>query len=93
MIMPSEYHVDMSVVQSELQSLQYRDSPEEGESEVDVQSLLNLEEGLAVDERLSKARDYATRLDSTLASSLTGHVFVNGKHFLLDDVSAMSCET
>ncbi len=90
--MPSEYYVDMSIVQSELRALQDRDLPEEGESVVDVQSLLDLEERAAVDERISKAKAYTVRLDSTLASSLTGHVFVNGKHFALDDVSSLSCE-
>ena len=34
--MPSEYYVDLSVVETELEALQNRDSPEEGESEVDA---------------------------------------------------------
>ena len=88
--MPSEYYVDLSIVQSELEALQNRDSPEEGESEIDARTLLDLNEELTVvDERVNKAKDYATRLDSTLASSLTGHVFVNGKHYNLDDVSVL----
>lgn len=37
-------------------------------------------------EEMSKAVQYATRLDATLKSCITGHAFVNGKHFDLDDV-------
>lgn len=39
------------------------------------------------DDRLDRARDYALRLDANLASCPTGHGFVNGKHFDMDDVS------
>lgn len=38
-----------------------------------------------------KARAYAQRLGVTLSSAPHGHVFVNGKHFDLDDVSRSVC--
>ncbi|KAF9495097.1 glycosyltransferase family 24 protein [Pleurotus eryngii] len=37
------------------------------------------------DESLTKAKHYAQRLGTTLASSEGGHAFINGKHFNLDD--------
>ncbi|KAI0641470.1 glycosyltransferase family 24 protein [Trametes meyenii] len=46
----------------------------------DLDSILDGEEG-----DLEGAREYATRLGVTLASAPQGHVFVNGKHFDLDD--------
>ncbi len=36
---------------------------------------------------LEKQRVYATRLSLTLATAPQGHVFFNGKHYDLDDVS------
>lgn len=36
--------------------------------------------------RIDAARAYARRLSADTASAPTGHVFVNGKHFELDDV-------
>ena len=38
------------------------------------------------DDAIEKAEKYAKRLNLDLASSPHGHVFVNGKHFNLDDV-------
>lgn len=37
--------------------------------------------------RLDKARTYAERLNLNPAEAPQGHFFVNGKHFVLDDVS------
>ncbi|KAJ8514563.1 hypothetical protein ONZ45_g7920 [Pleurotus djamor] len=37
------------------------------------------------DESFSKIKDYCQRLGITLAASSTGHAFINGKHFNLDD--------
>lgn len=34
-----------------------------------------------------KIQKYSERLGTTLSASPTGHVFVNGKHFKLDDVT------
>ena len=39
----------------------------------------------AVEEKLENARKYAARLGADRASAPNGHVFVNGKHFELDD--------
>lgn len=41
-------------------------------------------------ERLERAHLYAQRLDATSDSCPTGHAFINGKHFDLDDVSEYS---
>ncbi|KAI0676218.1 glycosyltransferase family 24 protein [Trametes maxima] len=46
----------------------------------DLDSILDGEEG-----DLEGAREYAKRLGATLAAAPQGHVFVNGKHFDLDD--------
>lgn len=37
--------------------------------------------------RMAQARGYSHRLGTTLASSSLGHAFLNGKHFVMDDVS------
>ena len=45
--------------------------------------------GSATDEletRFSKARMYAQRLGATAASSPDGHIFINGKHHVANDV-------
>lgn len=44
-------------------------------------------------ERIDGAHLYAERLDATPASCPTGHAFINGKHFDLDDVSLRSSLT
>ena len=50
-----------------------------------------------VDAKLSKARMYARRLGTTIASSSEGHVFVNGKYHVADDVCfhtlVLECDT
>jgi UDP-glucose:glycoprotein glucosyltransferase len=50
-----------------------------------------------VDAKLSKARMYAQRLGTTIASSSEGHVFVNGKYHVADDVCChtlvLECDT
>jgi hypothetical protein len=40
--------------------------------------------------RLSKARIYAQRLDTTAASSPDGHIFINGKYHVANDVSCFA---
>lgn len=36
--------------------------------------------------KFSKARSYAQRLDTTIASSSDGHIFINGRYYIADDV-------
>jgi hypothetical protein len=36
--------------------------------------------------KFSKARAYAQRLGTTTASSPRGHIFINGKYYMADDV-------
>ena len=36
--------------------------------------------------RIGKARAYAKRLGTDAASSPNGHIFINGKYYVLDDV-------
>ncbi|KAI5117547.1 hypothetical protein M0805_004373 [Coniferiporia weirii] len=52
---------------------------EDGEGEDGGKNHVNLAE------RVKRAHAYAERLDATSASCPTGHAFVNGKHFDLDD--------
>ena len=47
------------------------------------------EQRVTVAERIERAQKYAERLDTALASSPTGHAFVNGKHHDLDDVGSL----
>lgn len=46
----------------------------------------------AFEENLEKAVAYAKRLSATIASSKTGHAFINGKHIEYNDVSALALE-
>lgn len=39
-----------------------------------------------VETTLSKAREYAQRLGTTSSSSPEGHIFINGKYYVIDDV-------
>jgi UDP-glucose:glycoprotein glucosyltransferase len=39
-----------------------------------------------VETKLSKARTYAQRLGTTVTSSPEGHIFINGKYHVADDV-------
>jgi UDP-glucose:glycoprotein glucosyltransferase len=41
-----------------------------------------------LESKLNAAAHYATRLSADVESSPLGHVFVNGKHFDLDDVGS-----
>lgn len=62
------------------------DAPEDFPKDIDLESILVGETG-DNGARIEKARKYAARLSASLASANQGHVFVNGKHFNLDDVS------
>ena len=69
----------------------------EGLLAVDFSSIINglvssgqngLNEGVSQEHDLLAAADiYGKRLSVDMASSPNGHVFINGKHFNLDDVS------
>ena len=60
-------------------------APEEFSADVSFDAILSGELS-AIEERLEKAKKYAHRLSADLASAKQGHVFVNGKHYDLDDV-------
>lgn len=56
-----------------------------GLAHVKLDDILNDKSG-AFEDVLEKARVYSKRLGTDLSSSPLGHIFVNGKHFNLDDV-------
>ena len=55
-----------------------------------LDTILN-EDTEATQTALQKAKTYARRLGTDLASASQGHTFINGKHFTLDDVSICIC--
>jgi hypothetical protein len=71
--------IDWSLVRSSFNLLV--DNKSDSDSEVELDDVLNGKTSYAAP--LEKARIYAERLD---AASGAGHVFINGKHFDLDDV-------
>ena len=65
--------------------VQKDDVPEGFPSAVEFDAIIS-DASEAIEERLEKVKRYAKRLRADLASAPQGHVFVNGKHFNLDDV-------
>lgn len=84
--------IDWDIIHKEFQSLQQHSS-ELGETETSIEAIIGENDKWALAERTEKAGAYAARLDATLASCLTGHAFVNGKHFDLNDVSSKPINT
>ena len=83
--------VDWKLARTEFAKLidefvQKDDVPEDFPASVEFEAILS-DTTEAMQEKLEKAKRYAKRLRADLASAPQGHVFVNGKHFNLDDVS------
>ncbi|THH10819.1 hypothetical protein EW146_g8252 [Bondarzewia mesenterica] len=82
-------HVNWELVRSEFQDLIKVEDPKEGGVTMDFDTVT----GNTIEElqsKVSSARAYAKRLGATMSSSPQGHVFFNGKHYDLDDVSTIS---
>lgn len=82
--------VDWSLARTEFtdiiaEYLEGDDVPEDFPRDVDFDAIL-VGESDSSKELLGKAQKYAKRLSADLASAPQGHVFLNGKHFNLDDV-------
>jgi UDP-glucose:glycoprotein glucosyltransferase len=74
-------NVDWNLVLSEFKTLM----AEEG-LDTDLISIISGKQD-GTEEMIQRAQAYTARLGADLASAPQGHVFVNGKHFDLDDVS------
>jgi hypothetical protein len=86
----SKQEVDWSRVQEEYDALLENEAKEEGEV-VRFDSVV----GSATEEleaKFSKARAYARRLGTTIASSPSGHTFINGKYYSLNNVSSTTLD-
>ena len=81
--------VDWELARIEYDKLNAEYPPEEGDEPLRTfDEVINGDDEL-INARIESAKAYTTRLDATMASCETGHGFVNGKHFDLDDVSEM----
>lgn len=77
--------VDWLYVQTQFEALVTNEESSGEEEAISFESVL----GSATDEletKLSKARLYAQRLGTTAASSPEGHIFINGKYHVANDV-------
>ena len=77
--------LDWSHIQTEFEALVADGGIVDGGEAIPFESVL----GSATDDvemKLLKARTYAERLGTTTSSSPEGHVFINGKYLVLDDV-------
>jgi UDP-glucose:glycoprotein glucosyltransferase len=88
--------MDWSHIQTEFEALVANEEITEGGEVMTFDSVVS---GTTdeVETKLSKARTYAQRLDTTVTSSPEGHIFINGKYYVADDVCrhalASHCDT
>jgi UDP-glucose:glycoprotein glucosyltransferase len=77
--------MDWSHIQAEFEALVANDEIMDGGEVMTFESVVS---GTTdeVETKLSKARTYAQRLGTTIASSPEGHIFINGKYHIADDV-------
>jgi hypothetical protein len=84
----AKQQVDWVRVQTEFETLVANEETRGEEEAMPFNSVV----GSATDEletRLSKARIYAQRLGTTTASSPDGHIFINGKYHVANDVCCL----
>src|SRR6266404_95117 len=77
--------LDWSVVQARFESLASDEEIKNGAEAMSFDALIGDTSGV-FEENITKARAYAQRLATDVASSTNGHSFINGKYFPLDDV-------
>lgn len=81
----TKQQLDWSQIQTEFEALVANEGIMDGGGAIPFENVL----GSATDDvetKLLKARTYVERLGTTTASSPEGHVFINGKYHVLDDV-------
>jgi UDP-glucose:glycoprotein glucosyltransferase len=83
-VLPHSSTIDWPVVQSQFDDFLAFESQNGNDAQTNLESLIGTEGSLVVD--LNKTRGYAERLGVKLSHSPTGHAFVNGKYFEMDDV-------
>ena len=86
----SRAQVDWHAVQTQFEELLASEETSGEEEVASFESVL----GSATDEletKFSKARMYAQRLGTTAASSPDGHIFINGKYHVANDVCCRDC--
>jgi hypothetical protein len=76
--------VNWAVVRSQFNQFQDSESTGENVAAMDFESITNGPQD-SVAMNLDNIQRYSERLGATLAAA-TGHAFVNGKHFNVDDV-------
>jgi hypothetical protein len=74
-----------SDVQAQFEALVSSEEIHEGGEPISFHTLTS-ETSEVFEERISKARAYARRLGTDNASSPRGHLFINGKYYVIDDV-------
>jgi len=88
--------MDWSHIQTEFEALVANEEIMDGGEVMTFDSVVS---GITdeVETKLSKARTYAQRLGTTVTSSPEGHIFINGKYHVADDVCchalALQCDT
>lgn len=85
MLEGTKQQLDWSHIQTEFEALVADGGIVDGGERIPFENIL----GSATDDvemKLLKARTYAERLGTTTSSSPEGHVFINGKYHVLDDV-------
>jgi UDP-glucose:glycoprotein glucosyltransferase len=77
--------LDWSHVQAQFEALAASEEIQEGGEPMSFDALTSGSSEV-FEERISKARAYARRLGIDNASSPKGHLFINGKYYVIDDV-------
>jgi hypothetical protein len=77
--------LDWSHVQAQFEALAASEEIQEGSEPMSFDVLVSSSSEVFED-RISKARAYAQRLGTDNASSPKGHIFINGKYYVIDDV-------
>jgi hypothetical protein len=77
--------LDWSNVRAQFEALTSSEEIQEGGEPISFDALVSGSSEV-FEERISKARAYARRLGTDNASSHKGHLFINGKYYVIDDV-------
>ena len=77
--------LDWSHVQAQFEALAANEEIQEGGEPISFDALVSGSSDV-FEERISKARAYAQRLGTDNASSSKGHIFINGKYYVINDV-------
>lgn len=81
----AKQQLDWSHIQTEFEALVANGGITDGGEAMSFENVLGSAADV-IETKLLKARTYAERLSTTTTSSPEGHVFINGKYHVLDDV-------